>query len=188
MILIDEVLIEAPVTSECFACDLSACKGACCWEGDFGAPLESDEVEIIQSLLPEVLPLLSDEARAVIEEEGHASYYPEMKQEGTPLSKDKSCVYLVKKGEIAMCAFEILESQNKSEWKKPISCHLYPIRIEQNPQTGFSLMRYDHWDICKPALQNGKNSETKVFEFAREAITRKYGKEFYDRLEMIANR
>lgn len=188
MILIDEVLIEAQVTSECFACNLTACKGACCWEGDFGAPLDSDEVEIIESLLPQVLPMLSEEAKAIIAAEGHATYYPDMKEEGTPLAKDKSCVYLVRKGDIAMCAFEILESEGKSEWKKPISCHLYPIRIEKNPQTGFSLMRYDHWEICNPAISHGQQSNTKVFEFGREAITRKYGAEFYDRLEKIANR
>ncbi len=132
--------------------------------------------------------MLSDEAREIIKGDGHVTYYPEMKQDGTPLAKDKSCVYLVRKGDIAMCAFEILESESKSDWKKPISCHLYPIRIEKNPQTGFSMMRYDHWDICNPAITHGQQSQTKVFEFARDAIIRKYGQEFYDRLEMIANR
>ena len=188
MILIDEVLIEDQITSQCFACNLTACKGACCWEGDFGAPLDPDEVDIIESLLPEVLPMINPEAKSIIETEGHATYYPDMKQKGTPLSQDKFCVYLVKQGDIAMCAFEMLEAKGRSKWKKPMSCHLYPIRIEKNPQTGFSLMRYDHWEICNPAISHGEKSKTKVFEFAREAITRKYGEEFYDRLEMIANK
>ena len=187
MILIDEVLIESPVAEAYFACDLDACKGACCWEGDYGAPLDADEVEQVEALLPQVLPLLGSEAKKILAEEGHVTYYAEMKKEGTPLMADKSCVYLIKDGDIAKCAFEVLHQEGKSEWRKPISCHLYPIRIEQQHQSGFTQLRYDQWDICSPACSNGKKSNTRLFEFAKAALVRKYGQEWYDRLEWVAN-
>ncbi len=188
MILIDEILIEGPVVDTCFACDLSACKGACCWEGDFGAPLEEDEMLAIEKVLDQVKPLLSDEARAILDSQEPYTYFEGMKQYGTPLAKDKSCIYLIKEGEISYCSFESLYQKGEIAFRKPISCHLYPIRIEKNSQSGLSLMRYDEWEICDPALANGKSSDTKIYKFAKEALIRKYGQEFYDRLDQIVNK
>lgn len=186
MILIDEVLIESPVVEEYFACNVSACQGACCWEGDYGAPLDSDEIEIINTLLPKILPLLSQESQRVIKKKATV-FYSEIKKEGTPLLDDKSCAYLIQEDNIAKCAFEVLHSTGDSDWQKPISCHLYPIRIEKQHQSGFSQLRYDKWDICSPGCQKGKESNIRLIDFAKTALIRKYGEEWFNRLEWVAN-
>lgn len=188
MILIDNVLIETPLIEECFVCDIEACKGACCWEGDFGAPVEADEMEIIDQILPLVRPLLSEEANRYLDENPAYTYYDGMKEYGTPLAADKSCIYLHKEDGVARCAFEMLQEEGKIAFRKPISCHLYPVRVDQNKQSGFSLMRYDIWSICAAACTKGKKSNTKVYQFAKDAIIRKFGQEFYERLEQIAER
>ena len=110
-----------------------------------------------------------------------------MKKRGTPLLEDHSCAFLIQKDSVARCVFEILHEAGESDWRKPISCHLYPIRVEKNHQTGFSMLRYDQWDICSPACDNGKKSNIRLFEFAKDAIVREYGEEWYNRLEWMAN-
>lgn len=184
MILIDEILIESPVVKTAFACDLKKCKGACCWEGDFGAPVEEEEAILINKVLPQLLPLLSNESIAHLKNNAPVKYYPPIKSQGTPLLEDQSCVYLIKGEDYATCAFEVLYAEGSSEFKKPISCQLYPIRIEKNHQTGMSLLRYDDWEICKPAKQKGANQKIALHTFVKDALVRKYGQEFFERLEV----
>ncbi len=188
MILIEEILLTEEIANENFSCDLSVCKGACCSEGDFGAPLEKEEVLTIEQLMPVLEPYLSDESKAAIKDQGISPYYNEMKSQGTPLLKDESCAFLYKDKEISMCLFEKLFAEKKIDFLKPISCHLYPIRIDKNPQTGFISMHYDRWDICKPAILKGNKNKTPLYQFAKSALVRKYGQEFFDRFEQIATR
>ncbi len=183
MILIEEILVSNDIGDVEFSCNLNVCKGACCTAGDFGAPLDAEEIEIISSSLSTIRPFLSEESVAVIEEIGVSTLYPEIKKQGTPLLKNGACVFLMTSNDISLCVFEYLHDKGKLHFKKPLSCHLYPIRIEENEQTGFIAVNYDEWDICKAARVKGKNLSMPLFEFAEEAIRRKFGDGFYDQLK-----
>ncbi len=189
MILIEEVLITDDIAQKSFACDLDACKGACCSAGDFGAPLEEEEISTIEALMPILRDYLSKESLEAIDKQGIAPYYDGMKKQGTALKSSGACVFLFNDDSgISWCLFEKLFREKTISFHKPISCHLYPIRIETNPQTGFQNMYYDVWDICAPALKKGDKESTPLYSFAKDAIVRKYGIEFYERLAQIAKR
>ncbi len=183
MIVIDDILISKDVLEEHFLCNLSACKGACCWEGDWGAPLEQAEIDVLEKISEYILPYLSDRSKKVITEEGGVTYYDEPGFHGTKLHNDGSCVYLTLKDGKASCGIEQAWQDGVIPFRKPISCHLYPIRVTKNEETGFHAMNYDKWDICSAACTFGKENKVRLYEFAREAITRAYGPEFYDSIE-----
>ena len=147
MYVIQDILVSDEILHEQFVCNLSACKGACCWEGDLGAPLEEAELPILEAIYEKVKPFLTDAGIAAIEAQGK---------------------------------FVI-------DFKKPISCHLYPIRISKNKALQFEAMNYERWDICEPACTLGKQLKVPVYLFLKEPIIRKYGKEFYEELEAFAN-
>jgi len=184
MVIIQHVLINEEVLSEQFACNLAACKGACCWEGDYGAPLEASELDTLEQIYDAVKPFLRSEGIEVIEREGKYTYFKEAKAFGTPLLQDGACAYLTfNKDGIAMCGIEKAYRAGATDYRKPISCHLYPVRVEEQTQSGFESLRYDRWDICSAACDKGKANKISVFEFAREALIRKYGEAFYEELE-----
>ena len=184
MLLIKDILISDSLFDTYFQCDLHRCKGACCWEGDYGAPLSDDEIESIDDILDIVIEILPEENKKVLKEKGSFEYYKEPEVNGTSLLKDASCAYLIRKGdEIGKCAFEILYNQGKTNFKKPISCELYPIRLIENIELNFFAMNYDEWDICKPACKLGKKNKLPVFRFLKNAIIRKFDEDFYNQLE-----
>ena len=184
MLLIKDILISDDLFETYFHCDLSKCKGACCWEGDYGAPLTADEVEIIKSVLPVVKKVLPDENIKILEQKGPSEYYVEPEVTGTSLLKDASCVYLLRdENGIGRCAFEMLHSRGEITFKKPISCELYPIRLIENHEVGFTAMNYDKWDICSPGCSLGEQKKLPLFRFLKNAIIRKFGEEFFDELE-----
>lgn len=183
MIIINNVMVEDGVTSEKFSCDLKACKGACCWEGDYGAPLEAEEINVLESINEQLAPYLDKRSNDLLNKEGGIKYFDEPKMFGTNLHPDGACVYLSKKGDISMCGIEQAWKDGVSSLRKPVSCHLYPVRIDQDFSNGFEKMSYDVWDICSAACSKGKSENIKVYEFAKEAIIRKYGKDFYEQLD-----
>jgi hypothetical protein len=184
MLLIKDVLISDRIFEVRFHCDLPKCKGACCWEGDYGAPVGEDEEEQMRILLPEIKKLLPEKNIEVLDEKGATEYYKEPEVTGTTLLADASCAYLIREGdEIGKCAFEVLYEKGKSSFKKPISCELYPIRLIENKEVGFTAMNYDEWEICSAACTLGKKKDLPVFRFLKKAIIRKFGIEFYDELE-----
>jgi hypothetical protein len=185
MFLIDNILVHQDILKEKFVCDLSKCKGACCWEGDFGAPLEDGEVIQIENNLASILPYLTEESKLEIGENGFFKYYKELKSVGTRVLKNAHCVFLNISEGVGQCAIEQACQNGDSEIKKPISCHLYPIRIDKNVENGFVQMRYDRWDICKAACSLGEKLKVKVYVFLKEAIIRKYGEEFYSYLSAL---
>lgn len=187
MILINNIIVNDDVVEEHFACNLNACKGACCWEGDYGAPLESDEIEIIDNLGEILAPYLEAKSLKLLEEEGGTKYFEDAKMIGTNLHKNGACVYLAYKDGISLCSIEQAWKDGKTTFRKPISCHLYPIRIDKDDRTLFETMSYDVWDICSAACQKGAKDKIRVYEFAKEAIIRKFGEEFYERLKESAN-
>jgi len=188
MILIQDVIVSRDLVDEAFMCNLNACKGACCWEGDFGAPLETEELHTLERIYPEIKPLLSEAGIKVLEEEGLFVYYKENKDYGTPLIDGRACAYLTydEKG-IAKCGIEQAYRSGATDFIKPVSCHLYPIRVNENEKKGFTAINYDRWDICSAACEMGKKEKIPVYKFVKTGIIRKFRKEFFEELESAAN-
>jgi hypothetical protein len=185
MILIDNKIISDDVVEKQFVCNLDACKGACCWEGDSGAPLEKAELAILEEIYPKVKPFLTQKGIEVIEQEGVYTYYKREEEYGTPLIDNAACAYLTYDGGIAKCGIEKAQEAGVIDYKKPISCHLYPIRITSNET--FDAVNYDKWDICTAACSLGEKLEMPVYQFLKGALIRKYGEEFYEALDAAAN-
>ncbi|MBQ8867431.1 MAG: DUF3109 family protein [Bacteroidaceae bacterium] len=182
MIQIDDVVVSLDVLREKFFCDLSACKGECCIEGDAGAPLELDEVAEIEEVLPEIWDDLSPEARAVIDKQGVA-YTDEEGDLVTSIVNGKDCVFTCY-GEDGncYCAIEKAYRAGKTRFYKPVSCHLYPIRIgDYGP---YKAVNYHRWNVCKAAVVLGKSKNMPVYKFLREPLIRKFGEEWYKELEI----
>jgi hypothetical protein len=186
MIAIDDTLLSDDIVKKHFVCDLEACKGACCWEGEWGAPLREEEVSVIRRVWKKVAPYLSDESRQVIKDVGYAVRYGEEADLGTPLLKNGACAYLIWDGNnIGKCGFEIAFEEGKTDWPKPISCHLYPVRVRQL-KNGTEAWNYNRWHICNPACKNGKKLQVPLYRFLKKAIIRAKGRKFYKQLEACA--
>ncbi|MDR2955406.1 MAG: DUF3109 family protein [Prevotella sp.] len=183
MFQIDDTVIASDIIEENFLCDLSACKGECCVEGDSGAPLEDEEVTIIEGLLPEVWNDLSPQAQDVINESGVA-YKDSDGEMVTSIINGKDCVftYYDEKG-ICKCVIEKAYREGRVDFYKPISCHLYPIRLQRYKD--FTAVNYHRWRVCKPAVQLGNKKGLKIYQFLKEPLIRKFGEEWYNELEII---
>lgn len=182
MILIDDKLISDDVLQKEFVCNLSACHGMCCVKGDAGAPLEDDEVPILERIYPQVKPYLPESGQKTIEKKGVA--VRDHDEYETPLVNGNECAYVIMEGETAACGIEKAYLDGKVDFRKPISCHLYPIRISVSPL--YEVLNYDVWPICSPACTLGKELKVPVYKFLKAPLTRKYGEQFYARLEEIA--
>jgi hypothetical protein len=180
MMKVGEVLVSDDIREREFVCNLDKCKGACCVEGDYGAPLDEDELEILAEIYPRVKPYLSPEGIREIEKQGtHTTDC-----DGdlvTPVIDGRECVYAIydKKG-ILKCGIEEAYNDGKVKWKKPISCHLYPIRITKKKE--FEALNYHKWHICSPACALGKELQVPVYQFLKVPLVRKYGEAWYDDL------
>ena len=189
MLIIENKLINEQVLNEQFMCNLDACKGACCWEGDFGAPLETEELYILEAIYEKVKPFLSTKSIKRIEEKGLFTFFEEPKEYGTTLMENTgACVYMTfDKNGVAKCGIEKAYEHGVIDFKKPISCHMYPVRVTQNRKNGFEVLNYDEWDICSAACKKGKDHKMPVYRFVKDALVRKYGPEFYEELEAAAD-
>lgn len=184
MFVIGDVIVTEEVTKEQFACNLDACKGACCWEGDYGAPLEAEELDILEDIYPKVAPYLLEEGKQAIQEQGFFIDTPDNGGKATTLIANGACAYMTRsKDGIALCGIEQAWRDGKVDWAKPISCHLYPIRVESLGPDGFEQLVYEQWDICSAACTKGAEQKIRVFEFAAKALIRKYGQSWYDELK-----
>lgn len=189
MYAIGPIFVSDEVTDEHFACNLNACKGACCWEGDFGAPLEEEELEQLRAAYPAAEPYLTPEGKAAIAEQGLYTVNEQFGGFDTTLVNNRACAYLAhREGGFSYCTLERAYNEGKTEWKKPISCHLYPIRVKSKPEANFEALNYDRWDICSAACTKGKKEKIRVYEFAREALIRKYGEAWYNELDAAVKR
>jgi len=181
MIEVGNVLVHEDVVKENFVCNLNKCKGACCLEGDSGAPLNTDELPILDEIYPRVKPFMTAKGIKTIEKVG--TYVKDFEGDYTTPCVDvnKECAYVVWENGITKCAIEKAYEQGAITWKKPISCHLYPIRITQYPE--FDVLNYDRWSICSPACSFGNELKVHVHEFLKAPLIRKYGEEWYRELE-----
>lgn len=185
MLAIGNTLISEDVIEKEFVCDLNACKGACCVKGDYGAPLEKNELQILEDIYEDVKPFLRPEGIAAIEKQGKYLLY-EKTEWVTPLVKGRECAYTVFDNGIAKCGIEQAYNAGKVKWKKPISCHLYPIRISKH-RSGLDALNYDRWNICNPACKLGRSLKVPVFKFLKDSLIRKYGKKWYKELEVTVS-
>lgn len=187
MIAIDDVLLSDDIVTKEFVCNLDACHGACCWEGEWGAPLREEEVKIIKSVWKKVAPYLSEENKEAVREQGFGTYFGEHKDVlGTPLVKNGACAYLIWDGKgVGKCAFEVAHAEGKIDWPKPLSCHLYPVRVKYL-NNGTEAWNYDKWKICAPACKLGKKLKVPLYKFLKNAIIRAKGRKFYKELEVCA--
>lgn len=182
MIQIDDVVVSFDVLKENFICDLSACKGECCIEGDAGAPVEQDEVKELEEVLPIVWDQLSEQAKEVINRQGVV--YTDCDGDlVTSIVNGKDCVFTCydEKGN-CFCAIEKAYREGKTKFYKPISCHLYPIRVGNFGP--YKALNYHRWNVCKAATILGQKNNTKVYQFLKEPLVRKFGQEWYDELEI----
>lgn len=185
MLAIKNTLVSEDVIDKQFVCDLNACKGACCVKGDYGAPLEKDELPILEEIYDKVKPYLREEGIKSIEEQGKYVLY-EKKEWVTPIVKGKECAYTIFEKGVAKCGIEKAYYEGKINWKKPVSCHLYPIRITTG-KNGIDAVNYDRWSICKPACKLGETLKVPVYKFLKESLTRKYGEDWFRELELAAD-
>lgn len=188
MLVIQNILISDELVHENFHCDLQKCKGACCTEGDYGAPVTETEMKQIDQYLDKVMENLPERSIHFLEKEGGFTFYTEPKVWGTSCHDDGACVFLTTSElGISVCAIEKTWYGGKIPFQKPISCHLYPIRVSQNDIIGFEAWNYDRWDICAAACEKGNVENIPVYKFVKDAIIRAKGEEFYEELDAAAS-
>lgn len=184
MLQIGKSLISDDILEKHFVCDLNACKGACCVEGQAGAPLEEGELTVLEHLFPKIKPYLRPEGVAAIEEQGTYVKGSDGDWE-TPLIDKQECAYVVFDASgIAQCGIEHAYQDEAIQWQKPISCHLYPVRIKE--YTALTAVNYHKWQICDPACSLGESLQIPIYKFVREALIRKFGESWYSELEDLA--
>ena len=177
---IDNKIISSELFKRKFVCDLNSCKGACCIEGDGGAPIKEDEIISIEENLAHILPYLSEQSKQEIASNG---FYKKVSNEeaATKLLPDGSCVFVHRdKSGLMSCGIEQSYRDNKSKHHKPISCHLYPIRVKRFGD--IEALNYEEWSICHAACSLGESLQVRVVEFLKEPLIRAYGEEFYTEL------
>lgn len=185
MFLIQNTLVSLDVLEKEFCCDLDKCRGCCCVEGDAGAPVSDEEVEQIKSMLPALLPEMTPEARKVVEKQGIAYLDPSGEQV-LSIVNDKDCIFARTdhKGWTYCLIERSQKSETRSQMAKPISCHLYPIRLTK---VGDLIgVEYHRWDICHCARQLGKKLHLPLYKFLREPLIRRFGEDWYAELELTA--
>ena len=177
---VGNVLVSPDVLTEFFCCDYEKCKGACCIEGNAGAPVSLDEIGEIKDSLDAVWGDLSASAQSVIDRQGVAYSDPEGELV-TSIVHGKDCVFTCYEGESCLCALEKACREGRSKFQKPISCALYPIRAKQFSNGSVGL-NYHRWDICRDAVEKGRRLNLRVYEFLREPLVRRFGQQWYDEL------
>ena len=181
MIEIDGKIVSNDILTECFACDIARCKGECCVDGNSGAPLEMEEADILEEEYENYKPYMTPEGIESVERQG----FMVVDCDGdytTPLVDDAECAYSYRENGITLCAIEKAFREGKCSFRKPISCHLYPIRLI-NLSNGTIGLNYHRWNVCSSACENGRKLGIPVYKSLREPIIRRFGEEFYKALE-----
>jgi len=182
MLQIDDTIISLALFEEKFVCNIEKCKGICCIEGDAGAPLTDEEVRLIEELLPTVWNELTPQAQEVINKQG-VSYIDEEGEPVTSIIGNGECVftYFDEKG-VCGCVFERAYNDGRIAWKKPISCHLYPVRLQKIHD--FTAVNYHHWSVCDCARLLGKQKGVPLYRFLKEPLVRRFGEKWWGQLDI----
>lgn len=177
--ILDNVVVSEDFKNLYFLCCLEECKGMCCVEGDAGAPLEDEEVGIIEDMMEIIYPYMDEVGAEIVKNDGVLDF-DEKGSLVTPLKPNDECVYMVWENGHTACAFEKAYMDGRTKFQKPVSCHLYPARIET--KGAFDEMDYHRWEICDSALTCGEEKKVHVLKLIGDGLTRKYGKDWYRRL------
>ncbi len=180
MIIIDDTLVSEELKNIHFSCGLLQCKGDCCVEGDAGAPLEEEEIAILEDGLDEIKPYMAKDGLEEVEKTGVFDYDIDGEYV-TPLVNDRECAFVWFENGITYCAIEKAWLEKKINFRKPISCHLYPVRLSK--LTHHTAINYDRWDICKAALLKGKQDNIPLYKYLKAPLIRKFGGKWYQKLE-----
>jgi len=184
MFQLGKTIVSEEIIENDFVCNLSACKGACCVDGNAGAPLEDHETEILVDIYSDIKPFLRPEGIAAIEEHGAFIKGEDGEWETTLVNKTE-CAYVVYADDkTAKCGIEEAHNHGATSWKKPVSCHMYPVRVRE--YTELTAVNYHKWQICDAACALGEELKVPVYKFVKEALIRKFGEEWYAELEQIA--
>jgi hypothetical protein len=182
MLQIDDTIISLELLDEHFVCDLNSCKGICCIEGDDGAPLEDAEVKIIEDLLPVIWDDLTETSKEVIRRQG-VSYIDDDGEPVTSIVNGAECVFTyTDKDGTCKCAIEKAFREGKTDFYKPISCHLYPVRLQKYDE--FTAVNYHRWSVCSCARKLGGKLGVPVYQFLKEPLIRRFGHEWFEQLEI----
>ena len=185
MFLIQNTLVSLDVIEKEFCCDLDKCRGGCCIEGDAGAPISEEEVAEVEKILPLLLPEMTKEARDVVTKQG-ISYLDPSGERVTSIVNDKDCIFArTDHNGWCYCLIEKAFNAGKIGFRKPISCHLYPIRLTK--VGNYIGVEYHRWDICHCARQLGKKKHIPLYQFLREPLIRRFGEAWYAELELTAS-
>lgn len=185
VLVIDNTRISEALFKTEFACNLKACKGACCVAGASGAPLENDEAELLRKHFPKFKPYMVKKGIEAVKKQGYAVYDSDGDLTTPLVGPEKECAYVYfESDQTAKCAIEKAYEEGHIDWIKPISCHLYPIRIDT--QNNIELVKYSKWSVCAPACKNGSQLGLPLYKFLKMPLIRKYGKAWYKQLEDIA--
>jgi len=183
MFQLGKTIVSEDIIKKEFVCNLSACKGKCCIDGEAGAPLEEEELQILLDIYPKIKPFLREEGIKAIEDQG--LFITTEGEYETTLINEKDCAYVIfDEKNMAKCGIEEAYNQGVIDWKKPISCHLYPVRIMDYSE--FSAVNYHKWPICDDACTLGKELQVPVYKFVKEALIRKFGGDWFTELEKVA--
>ena len=183
MFQLGKTIVSEDILEKEFVCNLAACKGQCCIDGEAGAPLEEEELKILLDIYPRVKPFLREEGIAAIEDQG--LFITKEGEYETTLINNKDCAFVIfDEKKTAKCGIEEAYNQGIINWKKPISCHLYPVRIMDYSE--FSAVNYHKWPICDDACSLGEELGVPVYKFVKEALIRKFGEDWYSELEKVA--
>ncbi len=184
MFQVGKTIITDDLFEKEFVCNLNACKGICCVEGDSGAPLLEEEKAVLDRIFETVKPYLTNEGIKAIEQQG--KYVIDKEGElTTPLINDRECAYVTQNEDgTYLCGIEKAYLDKKIDWQKPISCHLYPVRVKDYVE--FQAVNYNRWDICSAACELGKQLQVPLYRFLKEPLIRKFGADWYQEVEIIA--
>lgn len=186
MIIIDNVVVSDEFLNAQFSCNLACCKGRCCVEGDAGAPLEPEEVGLIEEYFDDIKPYMRPEGIAVVEE-NDVFDYDDCGDLVTPLVNDEECVYVYfHDNGTALCAIEKAYLEGKIDFWKPISCHLYPIRLVE--KDGLTHIMYHEWSVCVSAKRKGERDGIPLYKYLKAPLIRRFGAEWYDKLVAAINK
>lgn len=180
MKIIKDTLVSDDLLDVSFCCNLAACKGVCCVDGDAGAPLEEDEISILEDYLDKVKPHMTEEGIKVVEKQGVFDYDAEGNYV-TPLVNDNECAFVYFENGISFCAIEKAWHEKQLDFQKPISCHLYPVRLSQLKD--ITAVNHHKWKVCNPALDKGNQLQIPLYKFLKIPLIRKFGEDWYQNLE-----
>ncbi len=185
MLIVGNTLVSEELIDKCFCCDINQCKGLCCVEGDSGAPVAPEEVADLEEYFPDFKKYMTDEGVAVVENGGTFVFNGDDSFDTPLMESNDACAFAFFEDGIAKCAIEKCFLNHEIPFRKPISCYLYPIRISKVGD--YEALNYNHWNVCKTAVENGNRLQIPVYKFLKDPLIAKYGEEWYSELEEMVN-